>query len=722
MTGRPRRSHPGCMERRVAAPKSFTRLRKISITLLALCALTATGLAQTNWVGSWATSQQLLGPDDALTANDLRDVTLRQVVHLSLGGKVLRVHLSNRFGATSLHFSSVHIARPESAIGGSTVAGTDQALSFSGSPDVWVPAGADYTSDPITFSASPLSDLAITLHVDGPVDGPSSGETGHLGSHATSYLVHGDQVSALDLPNAKKVDHWYFISGVDVSSLSEAAAVVVLGDSVTDGHGATLNGNDRWPDWLAKRFQAKKMEVGVLNQGVGGNRLLLDGIGPNALARFDHDVLALAGVRYVILLEGINDLGMLARTGEVPEAEYNALVNRIISAYEQIISRAHAHRIQIFGATILPFTGSEFYHPDGRTETARQAVNHWIRSSGNFDAFIDFDNTMRDPEHVSRLLPSLDSGDHLHPSPVGFAAMAEAVPLELFGTNRLPDTAAPRIAITFDDLPAHGSLPLGISRIEIASKILTALREAGVPPTYGFVNGLPIEHRPEDIAVLDAWRAAGQPLGNHTWSHMDLNKHSLDEFETDAGRNEPLLAKSMKDEDWHWFRFPFLSEGDVPTKQSGVRAYLAQHGYKVAAVTMNFADYQWTEPYARCKAKNDRLALKALEDTYLSAAEESISYYRSLSHTLFDRDIPYVLLLHVGALDAEMLPRLLQLYRSEGFTFVTLAEAESDEFYRGSVDLYSIPKSDTLEGAMVERSLQLPARASFGPLLDAVCR
>jgi lysophospholipase L1-like esterase len=713
------------MGQRTPAPTSFTTLRDIAIVFLAVCALTATSLAQTNWVGSWATSQQLLGPNDSLTADDLRDMTLRQIVHLSLGdigGRVLRVRLSNRFGATPLRFTSVHIARPVSGIPGSIVAGTDEALSFSGNPDVWVPAGADYISDPIAFLASPLSDLAITLRIDGPIDEMSVSQTGHPGSHATSYLAHGDQVSALSLTNAKKMDHWYFISGVDVASPMEAGAVVALGDSITDGHGASLNGNDRWPDFLAKRSVAEKREIGVLNQGIGGNRLLLDGIGPNALARFDHDVLAQTGVRYVILLEGINDLGMLGRTGEVSEAKYDALVQRIIGAYEQIIYRAHAHQVQIFGATILPFTGSEFYHPDAKTETARQAVNRWIRSSGHFDAVIDFDKTMRDPEDVSRLLPSFDSGDHLHPSPAGYAAMGGAVPLELFSSTRIPGATEPRIAITFDDLPAHGSLPLGMSRLAIASKILTALREAAVPPTYGFVNGLPIEQRPEEIAVLDAWRTAGQPLGNHTWSHMDLGRYSLDEFESDASHNEPLLAKSMKGEDWRWFRFPFLSEGDTPAKRSGVRSYLAQRGYKVAAVTMSFADYQWTEPYARCKAKNDPVAIKALEDTYLSAADESISYYRSLSHTLFGRDIPYVLLLHIGALDAEMLPRLLQLYRSEGFTFVSLAEAESDEFYRGSVDPRSTPQNDTLEGAMTERGLPLPARASFEPLLDAVCR
>jgi peptidoglycan/xylan/chitin deacetylase (PgdA/CDA1 family) len=301
--------------------------------------------------------------------------------------------------------------------------------------------------------------------------------------------------------------------------------------------------------------------------------------------------------------------------------------------------------------------------------------------------------------------------------------MAEAVPLELLISGSLYGNASPKIAITFDDLPAHGSLPVGTTRVEITSKILTALHDAGVPPTYGFSNGQPLglERQPSDVEVLQAWRAAGRPLGNHTWSHMDLNTHSISDFEADAERIEPLLTQSMKDEDWHWFRYPFLSEGDTPEKKAAVRAFLREHGYRVAAVTMSFSDYLWNEPYARCRAKNDNKGIAALEDTYLSAADESISYYRGLSHTLYGRDIPYVLLMHVGALDAEVLPRLLKLYRSRGFTFVSLAEAERDEFYKGSIDL-TLPATEGLDGEMIHRGWTLPARASLEPLLDAVCR
>jgi lysophospholipase L1-like esterase/peptidoglycan/xylan/chitin deacetylase (PgdA/CDA1 family) len=674
----------------------------------------------THWIGSWATSQQLPEAQNSLPVEDLRDATLRQIVHLSIGGQQLRVHLSNRFGTAPLHFAAVHIARPTLPVSSGITVATDTVLTFSGKTDVTVPAGADYVSDPVAFPVAPLSDLAISVHIDAP----PANQTGHPGSHATSYIVHGNRLSAGDLPEAKKLEHWYFLAGVDVNAPPQAAAIVTLGDSITDGHGATTDGNDRWPDLLAKRLQSDsgKKEFAVLNQGIGGNRLLLDGLGPNALARFDHDVLAQPGVRYVIVLEGVNDIGMLARTREVPAAEHESMVKNIIAAYGQILSRAHPHGIQVIGTTILPFADSAFYHPSPATEADRQAINAWIRGPDHFDAFVDFDEVTRDPQRPDHLLPAFDSGDHLHPSPAGFAAMADAVPFSLFD-NAAGQAGSPlKIALTFDDLPAHGSLPQGTTREEIARKILAALHDAGAPPVYGFVNGEALEREPGSDAIFRAWRAAGQPLGNHTWSHMNLAQHSLTEFGADATRMEPVLRQQMKDEDWHWFRFPYLSEGDTPEKENGVRAFLAQHGYRIAAVTMSFGDYQWTEPYARCKAKGDTRAIEALKSSYLAAADETIGYSRGLSQKLYGRDIPYVLLMHIGALDAEVLPQLLQLYRSRGFQFVTLAEAQSDPFYRESLDPRLPAAPDTLEEKMAERGLPLPARAPLGALLDVVCR
>jgi lysophospholipase L1-like esterase len=687
-----------------------------SLTALLIIFFQFSAHAQTQWVASWMASQQLPEPQNSFVADDLRDATLRQIVHLSIGGPQLRVVISNRFGTAPLHFTAVHVARPVSTASAKIVEGTDKALTFSGRPEVIVPAGADYVSDPTDFSVAALSDLAITLHLDDP---PQQ-QTGHPGSRATSYLVHGNQVSALDLPEAKKVEHWYFMASVEVAAAPRSAAIVAFGDSITDGHGATTNGNDRWPDILAKRLQANPAtaELAVLNAGIGGNRLLLDGLGPNALARFDHDVLAPAGVRYIVVLEGVNDLGMFAREQDHARAEHDAMVRRMLAAYEQMIVRAHAHRIQVIGATIMPFAGSQFYHPGPETEADRQAVNQWIRTPGHFDAVIDFDKITRDPEHADRLAVAFDSGDRLHPSAAGYEAMANAIPLALFSRSA---TASPQIAFTWDDLPAHGPLPPGETRVEIIAKIIAALHDGHMPPVYGFLNGLAAEQYPGDVAALEAWRAAGNPLGNHTWSHINLNQNTLQDFETNTIQNEALVSGLMNGADWHWFRFPYLAEGDTPEKKAGVRAFLLQHGYKIAGVTMSFGDYEWNEPYARCIAKGDTKSIELLESSYLSAADDSVFYYRELSQRLFNRDIPYVLLMHVGAFDARMLPRLLELYRSRGFQFVTLERAEQDPFYREDTDLNLPPGPDMLEGVAGERHVTAPPRASRLQL-DTICK
>ena len=382
------------------------------------------------WVSTWGSSQQIPEPQNELPSDDLRDATLRQIFHLSVGGSALRVHLSNAFGISDLHFTSVHVARPISASSSSIDPATDRQLTFAGKPDVIVPPGAEFISDPLSIKVASLSDLAVTFHLDNP----PARQTSHPGSRATSYYVHGDATGAATLLEPKHVDQWFQISEIDVQAPPEAAAIVVLGDSITDGHGATTNGNDRWTDVLAARLQASPQTrpIGVSNQGIGGNHLLSDGLGPNALARFDRDVLAPAGVRWLIVFEGVNDLGGLARTGEVPQADHAALVERLLAAYRQILERAHAHGLQVFGATITPYTGSDYYHPDPLSEADRKAVNQWIRAPGHFDAVIDFDAVVRDPAHPDQLLPSFDCGDHLHPSPAGYKAMGEAVPLAIF--------------------------------------------------------------------------------------------------------------------------------------------------------------------------------------------------------------------------------------------------------------------------------------------------
>lgn len=403
---------------------------------LLLALLLATGAhagnlyARTHWVGSWASSQQVPEPRNALPARDLDDATMRQIVRLSLGGNEVRVRLSNAFGTQPLHFSSVHIARAIAADSSAIDPATDTRVTFDGSPQVTVPAGAEYVSDPVAFHAAPLSNLAITFHLDQT----PHGQTSHPGSRATSYFVHGDHVADAVLRDPGTVDHWFQISGVQVAAQAPAACIVALGDSITDGHATQTNRNQRWTDDLAARLQAhpSTRHLCVLNEGIGGNRLLRPGLGPDGMARLDRDVLAQPGVRYLIVLEGINDIGVFGLHKHPTQAQHDALVHRLILAYQQIIDRAHAHGIEVIGGTIMPFVGSDYYHPDALSEQDRERVNAWIRAPGHFDRVIDFDRIMRDPAHPDRLRSAYDSGDHLHPGPAGYKVMADSIPLSLF--------------------------------------------------------------------------------------------------------------------------------------------------------------------------------------------------------------------------------------------------------------------------------------------------
>jgi lysophospholipase L1-like esterase len=384
-----------------------------------------------NWVGSWAASQQIPEPQNAMPAESLHNTTLRQIVRLSIGGSKIRVRISNAFGASPLHCLALHVARPLSPAASRIDPGSDRALTFNGGSEVTIPAGAEYVSDPLDYVVPAESDLSITMDLDSI---PAQ-ETGHPGSRATSWLTHGSLISATDLPNAQTVEHWYFLSGVDVQMPADASAIVALGDSITDGHASTTNGNDRWTDDLARRLlkSASAAEISVLNAGIGGNRLLADGLGPNALARLDRDVLTQSGVRYLIVLEGVNDLGSLTRDGPVTDAAHSELVRQIIESYAQIVTRAHTHGLEVIGGTIMPFAGSNYYHPGPATEADRQSVNVWIRAAGHFDAVVDFDRVMADPARPDHLRPDYDCGDHLHPSPAGYNAMANAIPLSPFG-------------------------------------------------------------------------------------------------------------------------------------------------------------------------------------------------------------------------------------------------------------------------------------------------
>lgn len=404
---------------------------KLLLLGIALASLTKMGGASPQtWVGTWAASQQVPEPQNALPFTDLTDLTLRETVHVSLGGSNIRVRLSNAFGTRALHLTSVHLARPAESGSSAIDPASDHVLLFNGNPDVIIPPGAEYFSDPIAYSLAPLSDLTISMHLE---EDPGQ-QTGHPGSRQTTFYTHGDLTAAADMPSAKKVEHWYMLSGVDVQTSSDAYSIVALGDSITDGHATTTNANDRWTDVLAQRLQANAgtRGAGVLNQGIGGNHLLTDGLGPNALARFDRDVLAQTGVRYLIVLEGINDLGGVERMGNATQETHDECVNRMIGAYQQIVTRAHAHGIKVYGATVMADGGSDYYHPDALSEHDRQQVNTWIREPGHFDAVIEFDRKTTDPTNPAQLLPGYDSGDHLHPGPPGSKAMGQAIPLSLF--------------------------------------------------------------------------------------------------------------------------------------------------------------------------------------------------------------------------------------------------------------------------------------------------
>lgn len=411
-----------------------------SVGFVCLAALTgSTGLAQAGqppsavkaWTGSWAASQQLPEQNNLLPNADLDHAVLRQVVHLSVGGERLRLHLSNAFGTQPFSIEAVHVARALAPGSAAIVAGSDREVHFHGMRSVTIPAGAEYLSDAVDMKTSSLANLAVTI----VTTTPPSGQTGHPGSRAVSFVVHGSDAAVPDMPEAKHVQHWYILAGVDVQTNAQATSrsVVALGDSITDGHGSTVDGNTRWPDELARRLAAtpEMQGWGVLNQGIGGNHLLTDGLGPNALARFDRDVLAQTGVRAVIVLEGVNDLGGATREADISAEAHCDLVARILGAYQQMIERAHAHGLKIFGGTITPYVGSRYYHPGPASEHDRQEINAWILMPQHFDAAIDFDEALEDPEHPDRLLAKYDSGDHLHPSPAGYKAMADVISIKL---------------------------------------------------------------------------------------------------------------------------------------------------------------------------------------------------------------------------------------------------------------------------------------------------
>jgi lysophospholipase L1-like esterase len=388
-----------------------------------------------HWVHTWTAMPQLTEPHnmppEPFTGTDsvLVDTTLRQTVRVSTGGKHLRLRFSNAFGDTPLPLTAVTVALPLDGRAGvdAVEPGSVRQVTFNGRTSVTVPTGAQIVSDELDFALPSGSNLTVTAYL---AEGQASlNLTSHPGSRTTSHLLAGDHSQAEDLPGATPTDHWYLLSGVEVRSRA-GTATAILGDSLTDGRGSTTNGNNRWPDLLADRLHGdpRTRHIALLNQAAGGNRVLNDGLGPNVLARLDRDVLAHSGVNRLIVFEGVNDIGTAAAT---PGAQ-RALVAELTAAYEQIIVRAHAQDIRVYGATLPPFGGNAGYDDaDGHREAARQAVNHWIRTSGRFDAVLDFDRAVRDPDQPSRLHPGLHDGDWLHLNPEGYQRLADAVPARL---------------------------------------------------------------------------------------------------------------------------------------------------------------------------------------------------------------------------------------------------------------------------------------------------
>ncbi|WP_238940785.1 GDSL-type esterase/lipase family protein [Sphingomonas beigongshangi] len=671
----------------------------------------AGGVSARQWVPVWASAQMRMTGADADRVAAAGPATIRQIVHLSAGGTRVRVRLSNVAGDRALVVGAARIAA-EAKPGQATVGGIVP-LTFGGGMGVTIPAGGQAYTDPLPLATHPGQDLAISLFLPDTI----ASRTGHPGARATTFLAPGDQSAAASLKDAARIGGWWSLSDVEVTN-GPTSAILAIGDSITDGKGIVDDSNQRWPDLLAARLAAGRTTPphAVVNMGIGGNRVLLDGIGPSLVARFDRDVLGTPGVADVILLEGVNDLGTATRDHRIGDAEHAALVRAITGAYGQLAGRAHAHGIRLIGGTITPFAGNDYYHPDAATEADRQAINAFIRTSGAFDGVIDFDAALRDPAHPDRLLPAYDSGDHLHPGPGGYRAMADAVPLALFdtATAAAPPAQPPQIALTFDDMPAHGPLPVGDDRLAIARRIIAALKAAHAP-AFGFYNG-GFATDATAPQVVGAWRAAGFPIGNHSWTHGDLATVGPDAFLADVWRDEPPLVAASRGSDWHWFRYPFLSEGRNAADRDAVRAGLRARGYRIAAVTMSFGDYGWNDAYARCVAKRDQGAIAGLESSFLAAARVQALRSRMLSQAALGRDIPYVLLMHLGAFDAHMLPRLLDLYRSLGFTFTTLARAEADPFYAAATDLSRPGPSPTLEAAAAAKGVAVPANA---PLPDA---
>lgn len=376
-----------------------------------------------HWVGAWATAP--FDGDPWHHTPTLMDSTVREIVHTTLAGKELRIRFTNEFGKEPLQIDAANVSLSS---GGSSVnPGSMHSLTFGGKPSIVIPPGAEVVSDAVDMATPAFTNLAITFFL--PLQQITTPSV-HTNAAQDNYVQPGDEIADDSLAAAKVSSEWFFIKGVDVvPTQPHAAAVVAFGDSITDGAWVTENSNHRWPDFLAQRLHGNPStaHLSVLNEGIGGNCVLIHCVGPNALERLDRDVFGQAGVKYMIVLESINDIGALHNPNQ---PDYKLTAADLEQGLSQIVARAHEHGIKVFGATLTPYKGAGYYTERG--EQIREQVNQWILTSGVFDGTVDFDKAVSNPAEALTYLKQYDSGDHLHPNDNGYSAMANAIALSLF--------------------------------------------------------------------------------------------------------------------------------------------------------------------------------------------------------------------------------------------------------------------------------------------------
>lgn len=399
-------------------------------------ASTGTADPAVHWVGTWAaapmpTAKAVMPPPRFRRGGRVfADSTIRQSVHVTAGGKQIRLRFSNAFGGTALPVTKVSVALPAGGKAGVSAIqpGTSEAVTFGGKPWASIPAGAQEDSDPLDFPAGTNANLTVTMYLARGQAGDRI--TSHKGSRTDTFMATGDHVSDTSLPGAAEVAHWYFLTGVEAREPGGTSAVNAIGDSLTDGRGSTANGDDKWTDQLFTRLRSSGDDhLAVLDQGIGGNRILRPVVGPSLESRLDRDGLGQSGAKWLIVWAGVNDIG---RAPATPDAQAK-VGNALIAAYQRIIRQAHARGLKVYGATITPFGGNRAYDdPNGLRQATRERVNTWIRTSHAYDAVLDFDKAVQDPSNPKDLNPAYDFGDHLHLNPAGYGVIARSVPASLF--------------------------------------------------------------------------------------------------------------------------------------------------------------------------------------------------------------------------------------------------------------------------------------------------